>query len=230
MTKNERTFIEMVRSAIVYMQKTESLWRKYPVLVAQYDLLVKIEQQLTQVAQDQMSKNPTSHVYNKNQQMDYLSKRFSKLSRRLVFFAKDTNNAILLNEADVTEGAFGSFSADSLRMTCSQLLTLARTYLSQTGDYQISAEELNELESELVAFSKLPQAVTSVVGDRKMATHGLKDLSNEARVVLDKLDDGLDGMIDDDNFLIGWFDARKIKGRSNGRKKETDKFEDAQIE
>jgi len=32
-------------------------------------------------------------------------------------------------------------------------------------------------------------------------------------MLLDKLDDGFEGMIDDDNYLNGWFAVRKIKGR-----------------
>jgi len=41
----------------------------------------------------------------------------------------------------------------------------------------------------------------------------LKVLITETRILLDKLDDIFEGMIDDDVFVDGWFTFRKIKGR-----------------
>ncbi len=52
-----------------------------------------------------------------------------------------------------------------------------------------------------------------ITNDHKSATRSIKDIISEARVQLDKLDDAFEGMLDDDDFIDGWFAVRKIKGR-----------------
>ena len=52
-----------------------------------------------------------------------------------------------------------------------------------------------------------------ITNDRKSARHSIETLTNQARTLLDKLDDGLEGLIDNDDFINGWFTVRKIKGR-----------------
>ena len=47
----------------------------------------------------------------------------------------------------------------------------------------------------------------------KIAGRSFNDLTAEARFILDKLDDGFEGLVDDQNFIDGWFGVRKIKGR-----------------
>ena len=48
----------------------------------------------------------------------------------------------------------------------------------------------------------------------------LKVLIANARILLDKLDDAFEGMLDDtDAFLEGWFAVRKIKGRHKPKDK-----------
>ena len=49
---------------------------------------------------------------------------------------------------------------------------------------------------------------------RKMAVRIINEIISEARIILDRLDDAFEAIIRDEKFLDGWFDARKIKGRS----------------
>jgi hypothetical protein len=51
-------------------------------------------------------------------------------------------------------------------------------------------------------------------------TYSIKYLNNEARIILDRLDDAIEGMIDDDKIIDDWFEARKIKGHHVPVKKE----------
>jgi hypothetical protein len=53
-------------------------------------------------------------------------------------------------------------------------------------------------------------------------TRSIKYLNNEARIILDRLDDAIEGMIDDDKIIDNWFDARKIKVRHLPGKKGED--------
>ena len=60
-----------------------------------------------------------------------------------------------------------------------------------------------------------------MTGNRKTATRSIKELNAEARNIFDQLDDAMEGIITDEKFIEGWFDARKIKGRHAYAKKTT---------
>ena len=58
-----------------------------------------------------------------------------------------------------------------------------------------------------------------VTNERKSAGRSIKDLIAEVHTLLDKLDDGIEGLIDDDRFIEGWFTIRKIRGRHKAKEK-----------
>ena len=56
-------------------------------------------------------------------------------------------------------------------------------------------------------------SIGMVTNERKSAVRSVKALTKEGSYILDKLDDGFEGFLDDDKFLDGWFAVSKIKGR-----------------
>jgi hypothetical protein len=58
-----------------------------------------------------------------------------------------------------------------------------------------------------------------VTNDRNSARRSIKELISEAHIILDRLDDGFEGLIDDEDFINGWFAVRKIKGRHKPKEK-----------
>jgi len=51
-----------------------------------------------------------------------------------------------------------------------------------------------------------------ITNERKSAVRSVKVLIKEGSLILDMLENGLEGIVEDDNFLEGWFAIRKIKG------------------
>jgi len=66
---------------------------------------------------------------------------------------------------------------------------------------------------------KMHPTIGMVTNDRKSACHSIRELIADARIILDKLDDAFEGMVDDGAFLDGWFAVRKIKGRHKPKEK-----------
>ena len=85
--------------------------------------------------------------------------------------------------------------------------------LAKTAGYGITAEELKALATDLSELETLQPSIGIVTNERKSAVRSVKTLIKEGTFILDKLDDGFEGFLDDDNFLDGWFAVRKIKGR-----------------
>ena len=54
-----------------------------------------------------------------------------------------------------------------------------------------------------------------ITNNRKSAGRSIKDLIAESRILLDKLDDAFEGMVDDDDFLTDGLPYGKLKGVAN---------------
>ena len=105
---------------------------------------------------------------------------------------------------------------------CNTLLKRGNEYLPKTAGYGITAEELNNLTKELSDLEKMRPTIGLITNDRKSAGRSIKEFIAEARILLDKLDDAFEGMVDDeDAFLDGWFAVRKIKGRHKPKDKDS---------
>lgn len=95
--------------------------------------------------------------------------------------------------------------------------------MGETADYGINAEELDALSNEISLLEKMQPSIGVVTNERKSAGRSIKDLIAEAHSLLDKLDDGFEGLIDDDRFIESWFTIRKIRGRHKIKDKKATK-------
>jgi len=163
-------------------------------------------------AQDE--NNPGGYVNQKNQQLTVFFRKMYKLECKLSFYAKENGDQELLKDVSIPESKFDDISEKKALIKCSTILKRGNEYLPKTADYGITAVELENLSTELSALEKMQPTIGLITNDRKSAGRCIKELIAEARFLLDKQDDGFEGMIDDDAFIDGWFAVRKIKGRN----------------
>jgi hypothetical protein len=210
----------MLLAAIAYLNKYESLWRPFPVIVAIYEKLIRQRDEIINNIQLQEASNPTSERKQRDNDSDTLAVNFYRLSCRLLVYAQDKKNIALEHNTTITEAAMRKKRPQDLITACQNLLSFAEDHVAHTADYQITQEDLNQLKDELARFKKKPTDVVTIKSERKMATLTIKEQINETRLLLIKMDKALQGFIVNSSFLSGWEDARKIKGRSQPRKKE----------
>lgn len=216
----ERTFVAMVRTCLTYMQKNESQWRSVPVLVELYNRLVELDADIVHYEQMQQVTSTKAEIAQRQQDSEQLAKNFYKLSRRLLLFAKNTNNATLAQQCYISEPQLKAKNANNLIITCVSLLEMGRQHQDQASKYQINEAELKDLEKSLENFKALPKELLHVGNESRRATRELKATLIEVRNILQKIDFGIDGMIADENFINGWADVRRIKSRPIAKKKD----------
>ena len=219
MDRKEETFSEMLKEAVSYVRKNESIWMHLAVIAANVDALAGNEHELDLAFKAQDENDPGGYVDQKNEQLALFLRKIYKLDRKLSFYAKDTGDKVLLNDVDVAESILEQTSEKEALIICSTILKRGNEYLSKTADYGITAGELTALSAELAELEKVQPTIGIITNDRKSAGRSIKDLIAEARNLLDKLDDAFEGMVDDNVFLDGWFAVRKIKGRHKPKDK-----------
>lgn len=135
---------------------------------------------------------------------------------KLSFYAKK-------NDVDISESALLFASGNEALLKCYTIITRGKEYLPKTTGYGVTTEDLDALTNELAEIEKMYPEIALVSNDRKSAGRSIKELITEARNLLDQLDDAFEGMVDDEEYLKGWFAIRKIKGRRNyGEDKDND--------
>ena len=218
MTFKEETFWVMLKNCVLYAKQNRKTWVKKGIILEIFEDLEKTEKELDEVAQLQRDKDPGGFVEKKNLSIQNFVKRAYRLSCKLSLFARKTNNSVLLHDVDIAESTFVRESEISTLKLCSTIIAHGSEHLSQIEKYEVTKEEVDQLSVDLEELKKMPTEINLLSNERKSATREIKDLIVDTRDTLNDLDDAFEGMINDENFLEGWFEARKIKGRHNNKR------------
>ena len=214
------TFQTMATDAAAYARKNEQLWSTFSVIVNQ---VTGVEQKLIALrdaARSQSREESSGMVADKNKKFAALAADVYRLERKLLFYAKQTGNSVLLQEVSMSENDLSSLDDSKLPNGCKTIVELGRAYLNRTADYGITAAELDGIATAIGEAESLSTTIDLSKNETKMATQTIKTLVPQIRNDLDMLDDAFEGMIADEAFLNGWWAIRKIKGRSKGKKKD----------
>ncbi len=214
-----KTFWEMEKEAIAYVRKSENVWSNKSTIAATVANVIGNEQELAATFKAQDANDPGGHISQKNGMLTIFFKKIYKLSRKLSYYGKNLKDSVLLDDVTIAETAFDHMAEKKALIKCNTIIKRGNEYLDKTAAYDVTAVELESLAAELAVLEQLQPTIGLIFNDRKSATRSIKDLKREARIELDKLDDAFEGMINDNDFIDGWFAIRKIKGRHQPKEK-----------
>lgn len=212
-----RTFWEMEKEAVSYVWKNEIVWSQKTVIVATVKTLQQNERDLDAAYKAQDSNDPGGYIDQKNMKINVFYRKIFKLGSKLSFYAKNVDDRVLLNDVSFAETSFNKVTEKEALIQCNTIIKRGIEYLDKTAEYDVTADELESLGAELAILEQMKPTIGVITNDRKSATRSIKDLISEAHTELDKLDDAFVGMIDNDDFIDGWFAIRKIKGRNKSK-------------
>jgi hypothetical protein len=215
----EKTFWEMQKSCISLGKEYELVFDKHQLIKDDFDSFAKNEAELAETIKIQALNDTEGHVTQKRMDMALMAKSAYRLGRSLCHYAKLSNNQVLLSMVDISESKLLSGEENEMMLRFKSILEAGREKLTVLAPYGVTAALLDALDAQYAKLASLPENINTVTSTRKSATRGIKDLNNEARVILDRLDDAIEGIIDDDKIIDDWFEARKIKGRHVPNKK-----------
>jgi hypothetical protein len=215
----DKTFWDMEKTCISVVLQNKSIWTNFDLIKTDVENLIKNEKDLHDAAQAQTENETGGHVAQKHLEMQQVAEKCYKLGRNLCHLAKKSNNMVLLASVDITESAFFARDEKDTMILFNKMLEAGRANIKDLAVYNLTAANLDDLEARIKKLAAIPEIINTVSGNRKSATRNIKEIIAEARSILDLLDNAFEGIIEDEKFLEAWFDARKIKGRHSGSKK-----------
>lgn len=109
-------------------------------------------------------------------------------ARKMMAFAVNQNNQVLLKEVDITESTLKRSRDTILKELAQGIFNRAQTYLPLLSDYGLNDANLEALKSAIAAYSEAIPKPRLSIAEQKQATLQLAKLFEEADTYLDKMD------------------------------------------
>ncbi|WP_423148114.1 hypothetical protein [Rubrolithibacter danxiaensis] len=150
---------------------------------------------------NQLQNNPAGYTDQRELQRKKLTEMAYSLSLKLKAFAKVKQNPVLEKAVDFSKSDFNKMKEEALVYTSQDILGLGFQHQAEAAAYQVSPQQLDELQTAINDFKPLT-AQRDKVGDiRSVATKTLATLFKDARTNLGLLDTMVEGLSADKTFI-----------------------------
>lgn len=225
MTQTQVNSLNMFRAVVALLESKPSEWSTLTPVVEVVNATKTILSQVDQTMKNQVEHNPVGYTQQKETRMEAMLKSSFKLASKLKAFAKRSNNQVLLAAVDHSVTSLERGSEIEVIKRCQNIAKKAVEFLPLLTDYMVTQTEIDQLNISIAEVEPIVSKRDAVLSERKTATSGIPELIREGRKQLEILDDMIDGMIDNDELVESYFNARKINDRSasGAKSKETSK-------
>lgn len=187
MTNNQVSYIGMVRVTDTYLDANPTITALMPGFL-KYFTPLKTEIVQAQAIHEQQEFDKKGITADKNQQKATLIALAIDTARRIVAYATNTNNAVLLAEARFTESELKKSPDAVLKERCQVILDLATENADALEEYGVTAASLTLLKTTIDSFNTAIPKPRLSIADKKKATDQLATLCNAMAANLEKID------------------------------------------
>jgi hypothetical protein len=214
MTQQQINSLNMFKAVTALLEKKSDVWSTRTPIVPVVLNLKSIVSGVELYMKSQFEKGTAGYTQQKDAKLDVLLKLVYKLSAKLRAYAKATENIVLLKAVDYSASSLESGTETEIISRCQTIAKKANEFLSQLTDYEVTPAELDFIDHAIKDVEPLASQRDAVASERKAATAGIPELIRKGKDQLDVLDDLIEGLIHDDNFIDSYFNARRIIDRS----------------
>jgi hypothetical protein len=213
MNQRQENRLTMFKAVAALFQNSSAIWTTVTPVAESFGTFQTLLGQIESTALKQQESQTSGYTSNKNQQKTALAEKAYALVLKLRAFAKRSNNQVLKSAIDISLSSLLQQPEQSLIGQCQIIHDKGKQHQTEAAAYNISDAELAALQALIDDFKPLA-GFRDAVGDQlSVATDGLDSLFGQARETLDILDDEVEALISDSNFVSAYFEARKTTDR-----------------
>lgn len=213
MNKKQISFLTMAKGVLAHFNGNESAWVNLEVVK---EVVGEIGTQVGLVDEPSQKQEggTTGHTAIKDALFDTMIEKTFKLKLKLSAYARHKKDTLLLQSIDYSKSALEAGAEAGALVRCKFVLQHAKATLDKLGPYQVTQQELEEVESSVLAYEKAPVQRDLVGSTRKTATATIEQVVEELRDNFEMLDDFTYGMIDHPEFVSTYRNLRQVKERT----------------
>ncbi len=138
---------------------------------------------------------------------------------------KKTGNKVILQSVDFSISSLQSGSSREVINRCKIIAATAQANLAYLTDYKVTATDITALHDAI--NNAIPKAAPrdAAGAERRGITLTLPALFSDAGEEANDLDDLVEGLIDNEDFVTGYFVVRRINDMRGGKSKKEEKEE-----
>ena len=211
MDKRIENKLIMLKAVLSLLQQNQSIWQNSSPLVAVYNELLQLVEQIKQAKQLTSQSNSGLVVAKQNLQDSLIEQAF-ELASMLYAYASRNNEAILQAKVDFSISQLRNLRDDELATACTNVLTLGETKREALGEYGVTNEQLNSIDDLINQYVQQLPNRRITVSERKTANEKIKTLLTQA---LQVASEQLDRMMvkfknTQPDFYTSYLNARKV--------------------
>ncbi|GAA4341929.1 hypothetical protein [Flaviaesturariibacter amylovorans] len=211
MNQEQKNFSEMLGELQQHFDAHRPFWSSVGPVADSIDRLANTRRELALGALVQNDGSGTKEA--KDLALGLAAEKSYLMGRRVLAWAKknaraDIATAVDLNRAELAQGAEATLLERQRR-----IFQYAKDNRDQLADYKVTDESLDALDSALNTFAALRAGHKEKENHRIYSTARIEELIDKARAIIDILDDEVEGLIDNREFIDTYFIARRKTDR-----------------
>ncbi|RYY85093.1 MAG: hypothetical protein EOO15_17870 [Chitinophagaceae bacterium] len=214
MKRVQLNFHEMVSAVLAHAKNHGDAWRGVEPVMQSIEELENVSTELEKAARRQGQAGEASP---KDNALTAAFAEVQQVGQKVASFARRQGDELL--EAQVRLRTYqleDMAEAEALRR-CDTVLEKATEHLAALAPYKVTAADLARLENAIKAARAHKDSFRESRTDSSTQTTRIPQLEKQARRILESLDLEVESMVEDEEFVEGYFIARRIfdrRGRS----------------
>jgi hypothetical protein len=199
------------KAILEFMNNKKEVWMPWRLIV---EIMAELEASNEAIKKNQETKSNTDSTGMTDQKNLALNDMVSigfEVAQKLRLYAQKSQDMVLFKLVDYSESKFSTGPELELENRCTMVLTQARANFEKLADYNFPKERLELLAKSIGTY--IPLKPKRDVEEKKSVndTSALAELMTSNKAVMDSLDDHVDTIIADKEFLNAYHAVRKPK-------------------
>lgn len=213
MNQRQLNSLTMYKAVLAHLDTRPSLWNTSAPLTKVIFSLRTFVVALHQQSLTQAERTTVGYTQDKDGQMQHMCDLAYAMLLKIRSYAKISNNKALLYAINYSESEIRRGAETQIINRCQTIHNKGQEHLADLADFLVTKKDLSELQNTIDAVKPLSAQRDAIANERVTATANISMLIDGARAELDKLDDLIEGLIKDKNFINTYRQSRQIIDR-----------------
>lgn len=225
MNQSQLNYLAMANQVVLHVDSQPALWNGSAPIAGVINEIRAFVTALSQQGLTQSQRQTTGYTQNKEAQKDVMCKLALNLVFKLRGYAKVNKDNVLLQAVDYSESDLRRNPEMDVVNRCQTIHDKGREYLKKAAEYQLTSESLKAFQTAIDTFRPLTTQRDQISNSRTTITANIATILEQLRERLDMLDDLVNGLITDADFVATYRKSRTVGSGylSKAKKDEGDK-------